>query len=491
MLPLNANQTKQQYQQALALIQAKRFDAAMDILVKLAVLRPELAEVPFQQGKIAVAQKDHAAAAAFYATARALKPTEPAILTALAASQSEAQSYTEASATFDALIALAPKAIKPRADKALMLQRAGQFDAAEKEFRKALKLAPLDGELYRIFLATKKLKSNDPLIRAMKTAWADKRVAGRSRAHLGFALSKTMEDTGNYKRVFSYLRPANTLIRAQNPYDLSQRDAEVKALLECYAGFDFCAPGPVKTEAFAPIFVAGLPRSGTTLVEQVLASHPDVTGGGEMGHGLKLAYDLLGSPGTQLRQIPELKPEDLQGFANAYQSAVRTTLTFDARMTDKSIQTHLIMGLIRQAIPSARFVVVRRDPRDIAYSIYKNVFGPGSHRYAYDLSDIARYIQTHDQMLDFWQSALPGGFHEIWYEDLVNDPEPQARALLKAVDLPWNDACLRFYDNPREVRTLSVHQVRQPIYKTSAAGWRRYANELRPVSEALGLKEND
>lgn len=491
MLPLNANQIKQQYQQALALIHAKRFDAASDILAKLAVLRPELAEVPFQQGIIAVAQKDHAAAATFFATARGLKPTEPAILTALAASQSEISAYADAADTYDALIALAPKAIKPRADKALMMQRAGLFDAAEKEFRKALKLAPHDGELYRIFLATKKLKSNDPLVRAMKTAWSDKRVSGRGRAHLGFALSKTMEDTGNHKRVFSYLKPANDLIRAQYPYDLAHRDAEVKALLEGFAGFDFRPPAPTEDNTFAPIFVAGLPRSGTTLVEQVIASHPHVTGGGEMGHGLRLAYDLLGDPGTSLRPMTSLTPDDLNGFATAYKTAVRKVLEFDTRMTDKSIQTHLIMGLIRQAIPSARFVVVRRDPRDIAYSIYKNVFGPGSHRYAYDLTDIARYIQTHDQMLDFWQSALPGGFHEIWYEDLVNDPEPQARALLNAVDLPWDDACLRFYENPREVRTLSVHQVRQPIYKTSTAGWRRYANELRPVSDILGLKEDD
>ena len=143
------------------------------------------------------------------------------------------------------------------------------------------------------------------------------------------------------------------------------------------------------------------------------------------------------------------------------------------------------MGLLKHAIPSARFIVVRRDPRDLLYSIYKNLFSEDTHRYAYDMEDLAAYYATFLKILDFWRDRVPGGFHEVHYEDLVADPEVQTRALVAAAGLDWEDGCLDFHKAKGPVKTLSVQQVRQPIYRSSAQAWRHYEAELAPLVAAL------
>jgi hypothetical protein len=143
------------------------------------------------------------------------------------------------------------------------------------------------------------------------------------------------------------------------------------------------------------------------------------------------------------------------------------------------------MGIIKAALPNAKFVVVRRDPRDNLLSIYKNQFVEGTHRYAYDLGDLGAYYKTFVDMIDFWHKTSPGLFYEIQYEDLIADPETQARALIDACGLEWEDDCMNFHQNKREVKTLSVYQVRQPIYSSSVKAWQRYETELQPLFEAL------
>lgn len=155
------------------------------------------------------------------------------------------------------------------------------------------------------------------------------------------------------------------------------------------------------------------------------------------------------------------------------------------QITDKSIQTYLTLGLMKLAMPNARFIVVRRDPRDTLLSIYKNVFPEGTHLYGYDQVDLARHYSTFVRMVDFWRERVPGWFHEIQYEELVADPEPQSRALIAACGLEWEDACLNFHENTRKVETLSVFQVRQPISKGSVKAWARYGDRLKPMLDQL------
>jgi hypothetical protein len=301
---------------------------------------------------------------------------------------------------------------------------------------------------------------------------------------LQFALAKAMADTGRHDRVFRYLDPANAAMRAAFPYDVAQRRAEVDGLIAAFEGADF-APVADPDDTARPIFVTGLPRSGTTLVEQILASHSDVTGGGEMRFVLEEAYRLLGDPGRGFARLADLADSAVADFGRAYLDLLDRAVPGGGSVTDKSIQTHLVIGLVAKALPGARIVVVRRDPRDLGLSIYRNVFAPRTHLYAYDQADIAAYIATFEKMMAFWRARLPDRFAEIRYEDLVAEPEPQTRALIAAAGLDWQDDCLAFHQTERQVATLSIQQVRQPIHGGSAGGWRRYESDLAPMIAAL------
>lgn len=317
----------------------------------------------------------------------------------------------------------------------------------------------------------------------MTAAWADRSVTGRSRTHLGFALAKAMEDTGQTDRVFAFLDAANKAQRAQFPFDLVARDAEIDGLIAAFKGAGF-APLSEKPDDIAPIFITGLPRSGTTLVEQIIAAHPLVQAGGEMRHGLAEAYKVLGSPGN-FKPLARLSAEQVQGFADSYGSLVRKQHQFETVITDKSIQSHLIIGLLRKALPRSKVIVVRRDPRALGWSIYKNIFADGTHRYAYSLTDIADYIAGFERMIRFWRAACPEHFVEVTYEALVADPDAETRKLIAAAGLEWDPACLEFHARVGRVETLSIAQVRQPIHKRSARGWEAFAEPLAPMIDRL------
>ena len=438
MLPVNRQKIAAQYKQALSLLAAGHLGKARKGFLEIAQVAPELAEVHFQLGRIAAREGDFAEADRRLSEAQRLKPSEAAIRFELAKVLEQAGQVKRALSEYDALIGQFPKETRYRADKALLLQQSGDFEAAEREFRKALKNAPYDGELYRIFLGGKKLKKGDPLFAEMKKAWRHPRLSKKGRVHLGFALAKAMEDTGQTNRVFTYLNAANSEQRSMNPYDPAARDFEVNALL---ASMDSTTFDPVAgAPGFAPIIVTGMPRSGTTLVERILASHSTVGAGGEMGHALRLAFSLL-QKGQSFRPMADLTTDQLIGFARDYEIAARRMVPGVEKITDKAIQNFLIVGMIHKALPNARFIIVRRDPRDVALSIYKNLFKDGTHRYSTNLEDIAHYIKGFERAIGFWKARLPDQIHEVQYEDLVADPETQSRALVQAAGLEW-ERCL-------------------------------------------------
>ncbi len=486
MLPLSPAAIPAAFAEARKLQQGGKLAEARAVYTRILAVKPDLAEVHFQLGQIAQAERDPHAAIAAYARAHELKPREPAVLRALARAYDDSGDTDQAALTMDRLIALDPKQIGPRADKALLLQRAGQFDAAEAELRKALKRAPKDGELYRILVAGRKIAPGDPLIGAMKRAYGDRSVTGLSRINLGFALSKAMEDTGAYGEVFAYLNAANRLSRKLQPYDIADRQAEVAALKTACAGYADLSPMTAETSDIAPIFVTGLPRSGTTLVEQILSGHSQVTAAGESALSLAETYATLRDRSGRLRPLSEIPDAEIAQIGHRYAAKMRQRLGFEHILTDKSIQSHLVIGVLKRALPNARFIVVRRDPRDLLLSIYKNYFRPGTHRYANDLSDLAAYHRTFTDILRFWRDQMPGEIFELRYEDLVDDPETQARALVAAAGLAWEDACLDTQANARQVKTLSIYQARQPIYRSSTKAWERYKDDLAPLIEALG-----
>jgi tetratricopeptide (TPR) repeat protein len=371
------------------------------------------------------------------------------------------------------------------AARAMFEMQQGEFAAARSDLDQAIGRAPEIGAFYRIAAVGGKLTPDDPLIARMEATWARDDLALEARAELGFALAKAMEDTGQTARVFGYLDPANRITRARYPYDLGRDAAGMGRLCAAFARAPATPPEGDRGDGPAPIFVTGLPRSGTTLVEQILASHSAVEGAGE----LTLFSAFLGEHLAALTG-PEGPPDSVfVETGRRYTRALAERFAGAARVVDKSIGTYQAIGYVPLALPRAKVVLVRRDPRDVGLSIYRNRFPEGVHRYAADLRDIGRYARLFDEVAAFWREAAPDRFHEIAYEDLLAEPEAQTRALISACDLDWEDACLSFHKTQRRVDTLSVYQVRQPLYRSSMQGWRKYEAELAPLLDALAETE--
>ncbi|HDR29155.1 tetratricopeptide repeat-containing sulfotransferase family protein [Rhodovulum sp.] len=458
----------------------------LDALRRAAQARPDAAEPQIRLGQALLRARDFAAAADAFGRAIALGDNRAETHTAHARALDGSGQTEAALAAHDRAVSAAPDRPETHGRRAILLQQMGRFDEADAGFRRAIALAPRDGEPYRLMVKGRKLAADDPLIAEMETLWSAPDLGDHSRMNLGFALAKAMEDIRRDDRIFGYLHKANALMRKLYPYDIAERRAEIDAVRTAFAETDFTARRVPGTSGYAPVFVTGMPRSGTTLVEQIIASHSRVTGGGELGFVMPEAMRLMSDGAGGLRPVSALSDEEIAGFGHAIEAHFRMRLPGADIVTDKSIQTYMVAGLVQLALPNARIVVVHRDPRDTCLSIYKNIFAEGTHRYAYDLRDLGLYTRMFLELVDFWRERLPGGFHEIRYEDLIADPEPQARALIAAAGLDWEDGCLDFHKTERRVSTLSLHQVRQPIYASSLKGWQRHADELAPLIEALG-----
>ena len=428
-----------------------------------------------------LARQDEAIAVADAGLARAPEAGQLHLIRAMALAALDRTD--EAQAAFDAAAAHMPDRARALNERAIFLQSLGRFDAAEADFRAAIAADPAHGPSYRTFLATYRVTPDDPLIGRMEEALAGESGESRNRAELGFAMARAMEQTGQHDRIFTYLHPANQIIRRRAPYDIAARRREIDEIKRIFDGADLTRRVDGAADA-APIFVTGMPRSGTTLVEQILASHSAVDGAGEVG-ALRGEVRALTHGGGSIRTLGEIADAELAAMGRAVAAKHDSICPGAARVTDKSIQTYMVLGAVRLALPGARIVLVRRDPCDTALSIYKNLFAEGLHRYAYDLRDLGLYHAMFEEMVDFWRARLPGGFHEIGYEALLDDPEGETRRLLAACDLGWEDQCLTFHETTRRVSTLSVGQVRRPLYRSSVAGWRRHEAEMQPFIDAL------
>lgn len=400
----------------------------------------------------------------------------------------ELKNFDQAMEQFERGLSLAPNSDLVLFRKAGLLQTLGKIDEARATVQRAISVAPSAGLLYALYASVTKMKADDSNIPKMKAALKSKRAGDKEIPVLGYALAKAMEDAGQFGRVFAYLNQANAANAKAYPYDVSnaKENAErIRRLFERLKNID----GPVSDAS--PIFVTGVPRSGTTLVEQILASHSKVEGGGELGIVQPKFTELMVAPESTWNADGLEFLTKCTDAANEFEADLKNMFPDAPLVTDKSISSYALLGFLAKAMPNARFVVVRRDPRDNALSIYKNQFREGLHRYANNLEHIAFFIRQFEGMVEFWRTQLPGSFHEIRYEDLIADPETQSRALVEAVGLEWEDACLSFYETKREVRTLSATQVRQPMYSSSVGAWKKFEKDLAPFLQAYESQKTD
>ena len=386
---------------------------------------------------------------------------------------------------YDLALSLDPENPEIVFHQAVAYRELGEFDATLERINKAIELAPNNPHYLAFYANSKKIDASDPVIEKMIEMHGDENTPQEARISLGFAISKSLEDSKQYDRVFPFLKGANDDMRARFPYDVQTTVQETDELIEYFKDFKLADFAGMGNNDARPIFVCGMPRSGTTLVEQIISSHSDVIGAGEVGYTNSAIARAIQVDSDRVVPLAQIKQEQFQQIGADIWKFLTHHYPGGDHITDKSIMTYKRMGLLKAAMPNCKFIVVRRDPRDNLLSIYRNRFKDDTHLYAYDLSDLGASYKQFVRTIDFWREKMPEGFMEIQYEDLIDDPEKHARALIDYCDLEWQDECLNFHKSKRQVKTLSVMQVRQPIYKSSVKAWQRYEDDLKPLFEAL------
>ena len=311
-------------------------------------------------------------------------------------------------------------------------------------------------------------------------------VPDQERVDVNFALGKVLERAKRYDEAFDCLVRANALKAVACPYDPKAEETFVTDLQRVYTPEFLSQRADWGDPRELPIFIVGLPRSGTTLTEQILASHADIEGAGEL-FDIERILDTL----RDIDNVPypgggeNLTAETVRRHAGRYIERRLTSFPGARRVVDKMHMNFRHVGFMALLFPHARFIHCRRDPMDNGLSIFAQQFRQDYYAYAYDLGALGHYTRLHERLMDHWKAVLPGRILTVRYEDLVDDVESGARDLVAFCDLEWDPACLRFHEKERAVRTASQWQVRQPIYRTSVERWRRFERQLAPLAEAL------
>jgi tetratricopeptide (TPR) repeat protein len=382
-----------------------------------------------------------------------------------------------------AAVAAHPKSGEARAILANLLAQAGLSEDAATEFERASELT-LDMNSVWIGITTnrKLTAGDDALIARMQAALDQPRLMPRHRQMLHFALGKAHDDRGEYESAMRNFEEGNQLRGMGGEFDRESLARRVDQIIEATPPSFWNCSGDVGVEDATPILIVGMPRSGSTLTEQILSSHPDVVAGGELGFWSSpqiLSQHLLSLAGDA---------EAAKRVANDYIATLRAFDPAAKRVTDKALANFFLLGIIHRILPNATLIHCRRHPIDTALSIFTTNFET-NFDYASSRGDLVFYYRQYARLMDHWRNVLPPGrLVEVDYESLVSDPEPHARRLVAACGLDWNDACLAPHRNTRKIKTASVWQARQPIYRTSVERWRRYEpwlGELRELAPEM------
>ncbi|MBV8978380.1 MAG: sulfotransferase [Alphaproteobacteria bacterium] len=373
------------------------------------------------------------------------------------------------------------------------LKTLGRREDCIAAYRKAASLLPGLGDAYWSLANLKTYRFGDAEVETLRQQVARPDMKGENRALFCFALGKALEDLGRYEESFFYYRIGNDMVHAAGSYDPDEMRSQVRRAKTLFTQAFFAARQGMGNPSADPIFVVGLPRSGSTLIEQILSSHSAIEGTTELRALPYLAGRLGGKlkPGDPLVNYPEalasLDAANLKGLGDEYLWRARTHRRQGrAFFVDKMPNNFAHIGMLALILPNAKIVDVRRHPLACCLSNFKQHFGTGQE-FSYSLGDLGRYYFDYVELMAHWDEVLPGKVHRVIYEDLVEDPEREIRRLAEYLGLPFQDSMLRFHDNTRLVRSASAEQVRRPIFSEHLDHWKHYEPWLQPLKAELGF----
>ena len=399
---------------------------------------------------------------------------------------------------YKSALAYDPNFIAALTNLALLEGQSGDQKLALKLYYKVLLLQPADGEIYSDLSRFKKFSENDADITKMEKLMNSNIVTPQDRMFLGYALAKAYEDTGQLDKSFKNLSIGSEYKRASTQFDIREVQNYVDNIIDTFH-LDVFAHQKLLPSRQTPIFIVGMPRSGTTLVEQIIASHSRVIGGGELtflqdvieGQGTShlSISSLNGTDDAYPMGVKSLSVQDLSTIGHTYLRLVRNHLNPTDMFTDKMPQNFFFVGLIKLALPHAKIIHCKRSPLDTCLSCYSLHF-PYGQAFSNELTELGLYYKEYYRLMCHWKAVLSDEILDISYESLVEKPKLGTKKLLDFCELPWENQCLEFHKTMRQVTTASASQVRKPIYKTAVNRWKKFESHLQPLIRALGPLED-
>jgi tetratricopeptide (TPR) repeat protein len=476
-----------------ALVTLWRFEEAIAQFLKAIAAAPNFAEAHSNLATALAALDLYAGAAAHYRQAVTIKPDLAAAHINLGHTLVALNRPEEAIAACRRAIELTPDRGDGYFALGHTLRMLGRLAEARQVLEKGLDLSPARTDLHRALADVKQFTRGDPQLAAMEKLAGEKAsLRAPQRIELHFALAKAYADIDEPEQAFAHLVEGNGLKRREVIYNEAVTGEGFRRVEAAFTPELLRQKQGMGDPSAVPIFVFGMPRSGTTLVEQIIASHPSAFGADERMDFSRSAARLVALNGMPLfpDTMGSVTAPQLRALGAAYLAGMRAAAPGAERITDKWTANFVFAGLIHLALPNAKLIHVSRDPLDTCLSCFARLFAGPHLSYTYDLCELGRYYRVYEKLMAHWRRVLPQGVMlEVQYEELIAGFEPQARRIVAHCGLAWDERCLAFHATRRPVRSASAAQVRQPLYRNAVGRWRAYARMLGPLREALGLDD--
>lgn len=487
LLPLVPNDPSVSYITGITFLELQEMPLALGFLHKAVELEPSRADYATQFAKALTMVRRSREAIGAADKAMALHPSDPLTLDTLGVIYTQAHAHDRAAEAFRGAVALMPKQASYRFNLATALVAVGDLPGAEEALEACVALDPTFWGAH-LTLSQLRRQTRDSNHIARLQVWADTYSHDENaQTFVNMALAKEHEDLNEYADAFARLVQGKSAGKEKRGYSIRTDEALFDAITRRFPESEKAALGDPTDE---PIFIIGMPRSGTTLVERIISSHPDVYSAGELqnfGVALKRMSGSTTLPMIDVDTIARSVNLDWRKLGSEYLASTRPATAQRPRFIDKLPHNFLYAGFIANALPNARIVCLRRDPVDTCLSNFRQLFSPLSplYGYSFDLLDTGRYFTLFDRLMAHWQRVLPGRILEIEYEALVDSQEEHTRRLLAFCGLSWDERCLQFEKNDAPVNTASAVQVRAPIYRTAIRRWKKYESQLTPLLNML------
>jgi tetratricopeptide (TPR) repeat protein len=415
----------------------------------------------------------------------------PAYLNLRAAVLANLGDYAGSIAVYERVLGSHPQQPKIWMSYGHSLRTSGRYAECVAAYRQALAQRPTLGEAYWSLADLKTFRFEDDDVDRLRVLLANSNLPDEDRLHVEFALGKALEDREKFSESFTHYSAGNALRKKLHPYDAQTVTEHTRRVKELFTADFLAARRSLGALASDPIFVVGLPRAGSTLIEQILSSHSQVEGTIELPDVIQIAAELTGRRGTESEtnlfdSIEKLSPQRIRELGERYLETTRVHRKAGRPyFVDKMPNNFLYVGLLHLILPNAKIIDARRHPLACCFSAYKQHFARGQN-FSYSLNDLGRYYRDYVTQMEHFDRVLPGRIYRVHYESMVEDTESQVRGVLECCGLAFEHACLRFYENDRPIRTASSEQVRKPIFRDSVDQWRRFEPWLGPLREELG-----